>query len=133
VDPEQPGAGAAGGTGFGLLAWGARLVPGAAEVAELIALRAAIAHAALVITGEGSYDGQSADGKVPAFVAGLAREAGTPAALVAGRIGPDADTSGFARSVSLSELAGSAEASLAGPARWLRAAGRALADPAREW
>ncbi|MFT4230197.1 MAG: glycerate kinase, partial [Microbacterium sp.] len=41
VDPEQPGAGAAGGTGFGLLAWGARLVPGAAEVAELIALRAA--------------------------------------------------------------------------------------------
>lgn len=122
-----PGAGAAGGTGFGLLVWGARLTPGASEVATLIGLADAVAGADLVITGEGSFDGQSAAGKVPAFVAELAADAGVPAALVAGRIAPDAETAAFAASVSLTGLAGSPEASIAEPARWLRAAGAALA------
>ncbi|MBD7957692.1 glycerate kinase [Microbacterium sp. Sa4CUA7] len=136
-DPELadaaalPGAGAAGGTGFGLVAWGARLVPGAPEVAALIGLRDAVAGADLVVTGEGSFDGQSAAGKVPAFVAGLAAEAGVPVALVAGRIADDADTSGFTASVSLTALAGSPAASLAAPAQHLRAAGAALARPPR--
>jgi glycerate kinase len=76
---------------------------------------------------------QSAAGKVPAFVAELAGAAGVPVALVAGRIADDADTATFAASVSLTELAGSAEASLGDPARWLRAAGMLLARtvPAR--
>ncbi|MDL5351726.1 glycerate kinase [Microbacterium sp. zg-YB36] len=125
VDPATPGAGAAGGTGFGLLTWGARLVPGAPEVAELIGLRQAVAGADLVVTGEGSFDGQSAAGKVPTFVAALAAAAGVPTALVAGRI--TADTAAFAASVSLTDLAGSPESSLAHPARHLRAAGAALA------
>lgn len=127
ADPAGPGSGAAGGTGFALRAWGADLVPGAGEVAELIGLADAIAAADLVVTGEGSYDGQSAAGKVPAFVAQLAAQAGVPVALVAGRIAPDADTAAFAASVSLTQLAGSAAASLADPARWLHAAGAALA------
>ncbi|MFF2631770.1 glycerate kinase [Microbacterium sp. NPDC058021] len=122
-----PGTGAAGGTGFGLVAWGARLVPGAPEVAALIGLRDAVAGADLVVTGEGSFDGQSAAGKVPTFVAALAAEAGVPVALVAGRIADDADTAGFAASVSLTALAGSPAASLAAPARHLRTAGAALA------
>ncbi|MFS0713994.1 glycerate kinase [Microbacterium sp. 2P01SA-2] len=122
-----PGAGAAGGTGFGLLVWGARLSPGAREVAALIGLADAITGADLVITGEGSFDGQSAAGKVPTFVAGLAAGAGVPVALVAGRIAADADTAAFTASVSLTDLAGSSAASLAAPARWLRAAGAALA------
>lgn len=126
---EASGAGAAGGTGFGLLAWGARLTPGAAEVAELIGLDDAVAGADLVITGEGSFDGQSAAGKVPAFVAEVATRAGVPVALVAGRIAPDADTAALAASLSLTDLAGSPEASLADPARWLHAAGAALARP----
>ena len=126
-DAGTPGAGAAGGTGFGLLAWGAELVPGAERVAGRIGLADAIAGADLVITGEGSYDGQSAAGKVPAFVAQLASASGVPAALVAGRITADADTSAFAASVSLTELAGSPEASLSAPADWLRAAGAQLA------
>lgn len=127
VDPATPGAGAAGGTGFALRLWGAELRPGAAEVADLIGLRDAVHDADLVVTGEGAYDGQSAAGKVPSFVARLAAEAGIPVALVAGRIAPDADTAAFAASVSLTDLAGSAEASLADPARWLHAAGAALA------
>ena len=97
------------------------------RVAERIGLADAIAGADLVITGEGSYDGQSAAGKVPAFVAQLTSASGVPAALVAGRITADADTSAFAASVSLTELAGSPEASVAAPADWLRAAGAQLA------
>jgi len=122
ADPEAPGAGAAGGAGYGLLAWGARLVPGAERIAELVGLREAIAGADLVVTGEGSFDGQSAVGKVPGLVAAMAAEAGVPVALVAGRIAADADTSAFSRAVSLTELAGSAEAAIAEPERWLTAA-----------
>lgn len=131
VDPDTPGAGAAGGTGFGLLAWGAHLVPGAEAVADLLGLRAAMVAASLVITGEGSFDGQSAAGKAPSHVAALAAAAGVPVALVAGRIAPDASTSAFAASISLIDLAGSPAAAMADPGRWLRAAGGALAADLR--
>lgn len=126
-EPALPGAGAAGGAGFALRLWGATLMPGAPEVAALVGLDAALHDADLVVTGEGSFDGQSAAGKVPSFVADLAAEAGVPVALVAGRIGADADTAGFLASLSLTDLAGSAQSSLADPARWLRAAGADLA------
>jgi glycerate kinase len=131
ADPAEPGAGAAGGVGFGLLAWGARLVPGAAEVADLVELRGALAEASVVVTGEGHFDAQSAAGKAPAHVAELAGAAGVRAVLVAGRIAADADTSAFAATVSLTELAGSGQAALAAPARWLREAGAALARTVR--
>ncbi|WP_111467076.1 glycerate kinase [Microbacterium suaedae] len=121
----EPGAGAAGGAGFGLRVWGAELVPGSVAIAELTGLAGDIAGADLVVTGEGRFDGQSADGKAPAHVAALAREAGVPVALVAGAI--DGDTSAFASAASLTELAGSTEAALADPARWLRDAGVRLA------
>lgn len=127
ADPDAAGAGAAGGTGFGLLAWGARLVPGSAAVAELVGLEAAVAGASVVLTGEGSYDGQSAAGKVPAHVGAIAASSGVRVALVAGRIAPDADVSGFAATASLTDLAGSGEAAMADPGRWLIEAGARLA------
>ena len=127
IDPSFPGSGAAGGTGAALVAWGATLAPGAAEVAQLIGVAEALAGADIVITGEGSFDGQSGDGKVPSFVAGLAEDAGVRAMLAAGRITPDADTTMFVASASLTDLAGSPAAALAEPARWLREAGAALA------
>ncbi|WP_102191398.1 glycerate kinase [Microbacterium aurantiacum] len=127
LDPSYPGSGAAGGTGAALVAWGATLAPGAVEVAQLIGMADAVADADIVITGEGSYDGQSGDGKVPSYVAGLAADAGAIAMLAAGRITPDADTTLFAASASLTDLAGSSEGALAEPARWLREAGAALA------
>lgn len=126
-DPATPGSGAAGGTGAALRAWGGRLVPGAPEVARLSGLVDALATADVVVTGEGSYDGQSGGGKVPSFVAALAREAGARPYLAAGRISPDADLALFEGTVSLTELAGSADAALADPRRWLREAGAALA------
>ncbi|WP_336644359.1 glycerate kinase [Microbacterium sp. USHLN186] len=127
LDPSTPGAGAAGGVGGALLAWGGSLLPGAAEVAHLIGLADAIAEADVVVTGEGAYDGQSGDGKVPSFVASLAAEAGAEALLVAGRIDEDADTGLFADTRSLTELAGSGAAALADTQRWLYEAGRQLA------
>ena len=130
IDAAGRGYGAAGGTGAALSVWGGTLAPGAAEVAELIGLAEAIADADAVITGEGSYDGQSGDGKVPSFLAALAADAGARALLAAGRIAADADTGLFAASVSLTDLAGSSEAALAEPARWLREAGAVLARAA---
>ncbi|MGW9628332.1 glycerate kinase [Microbacterium sp. NPDC055521] len=131
LDPQTPGAGAAGGVGAALLAWGGALLPGAAEVAHLIGLADAIAGADVVVTGEGAYDGQSGDGKVPSFVASLAAEAGVDALLVAGRIDDDADIGFFAEIRSLTELAGSGAAALADPQRWLLEAGRRLAAARR--
>jgi len=127
ADPATQGSGAAGGVGFTLHALGACLGSGAAEVAELVGLDAALAGAAAVVTGEGAYDAQSADGKVPAFVAAAASAHRLPALLAAGRIAPDAALGAFADAVSLVESAGSPDAAMADPTRWLRAAGERLA------
>lgn len=127
VDASMPGTGAAGGVGAALVAWGVTLTPGAEAVAELIGLEAALMDADVVITGEGSYDAQSGAGKVPAFVSALARRAHVTSMLAAGRIEPGANTTGFTAAVSLAEVAGSAASAIAEPARWLRAAGSALA------
>ncbi|MFP7762316.1 glycerate kinase [Marisediminicola sp. LYQ85] len=125
ADPSTPGAGAAGGTGFGLIAWGATMTPGARAVADAIGLAGAIRSADVVVTGEGRFDGQSADGKVPSVVAELARAEGARILLVAGSI--DADASGFDGAVSLAELAGSGPAAMDHTLEWIRAAGRTLA------
>ena len=82
---ELPGAGAAGGLGFGLMAFcGAELKPGFELVAELCHLRDAISQCDLVITGEGSLDSQTLNGKGPAGVAQMARELGRPTVAVCG-------------------------------------------------
>jgi glycerate 2-kinase len=74
---ETPGAGAAGGLGFGLMSFcGAEIKPGFDVVAEFVGLRAAIEKADVVITGEGRLDEQTLEGKVPSGVARLARQAG---------------------------------------------------------
>ena len=125
ADPTAPGAGAAGGTGFGLALWGATLGSGAAAVADAVGLDAALAGAGLVVTGEGAYDGQSDAGKVVSEVRRRAAAAGVPVALIAGRV--DAPTDAFASAVSLTELAGSGEAAMADPVVWARQAGTMLA------
>ncbi|AWB94772.1 glycerate kinase [Agromyces badenianii] len=130
VSPEAQGAGAAGGTGFGLLAWGAEMGGGAALVAGAIGLARDLDGAAFAVTGEGRFDGQSEAGKAPSEVARLAAEAGVPVALVAGAI--TAEPRGFAASVALAELSDDAAAAMADPLRWLEAAGARLArDAAR--
>lgn len=128
ADPEQPGTGAAGGTCFGLVAWGAVIAAGSAAVGDAIALPAAIASADIVITGEGRFDDQSGAGKVASYVLGLAADAAASPMLVAGSI--RADTGAFAAAVSLTDLAGSGEAAMAETLRYLRDAGAELARAA---
>jgi glycerate kinase len=125
ADEDAPGAGAAGGTGFGLLAWGATIEAGAVAVGEALGMPAAVAAADFVITGEGRFDEQSAAGKVPSYLAALANAAGVGAALIAGII--QAPTEDFVDAVSLTDLAGSSAASQADAERWLVEAGARLA------
>lgn len=88
---DHPGAGAAGGLGFALLAFtGARVAAGAAVVGDLVGLRDAMATADVVVTGEGSLDVQTLRGKAPDHVRRLAREVGVPVAAVAGRVSAEA-------------------------------------------
>lgn len=122
---DAAGAGAAGGTAYGLLAWGATLGSGAAAVGAAIGLPGLIADADVVITGEGRYDEQSSAGKVSHYVAGLAQDAGADVLLAAGLI--RADTRGYLLALSLSELAGGPEAAMREPRRWSEAAGTKLA------
>jgi glycerate kinase len=83
---ETPGSGAAGGIGFGAMAvLGARLRPGAAVVQQLTGLEEALAGVDLVVTGEGSLDTQTLNGKAPAAVAEAGRRAGVPVVAVAGQ------------------------------------------------
>lgn len=84
---DVPGAGAAGGLGFGLMTFcGARLTSGFELIADLVHLRERIAKADLVITGEGRMDAQTLHGKGPMGVADTARELGKPVAAFAGAI-----------------------------------------------
>ncbi len=127
-DPWAPGAGAAGGTGYGFAAaWSAEITPGAAELCRVVGLDRELAGAQLVITGEGSYDATSGDGKVTGTVLAAAVRAGVPAALVAGVIAADPPP-GVAASVALAVLAGGASRAMQRPDRWLRQAGQALAS-----
>lgn len=62
---EVPGAGAAGGLGFGLMAFaGAKIRPGAELVMELTGFQEVLSTADLVLTGEGKLDEQSLQGKL---------------------------------------------------------------------
>lgn len=86
---DLPGAGAAGGTGAGLVAFlGATLEPGAPLVVDASGFDETLQGARLVITGEGRVDAQTAYGKAPGEVAKRARAAGIPVLLLAGSKGP---------------------------------------------
>ncbi len=82
----MPGAGAAGGLAAGLIAFlGARVESGFDVVADATDLRGRVEQAELVLTGEGSYDAQSAMGKVTGRVQRMAEEAGRRCIILAGR------------------------------------------------
>lgn len=88
-----PGSGAAGGLGWALRAFlGATLRPGVELVTDIVGLAEAVKDADLVLTGEGSVDEQTRYGKTPAGVARIARAAGIPVVILAGRVAPSAST-----------------------------------------
>ncbi|MFP4618495.1 MAG: glycerate kinase [Spirochaetaceae bacterium] len=83
-----PGAGAAGGLGYGLTVFcGASLETGVDIVLDAVDFERRIEDVDLVITGEGKIDGQTAYGKVPIGVARRAKQSGVPVLVIAGDIG----------------------------------------------
>ncbi len=89
---DTPGAGAAGGLPFGLMAaTGAKLVPGFDLVSAWLDLPARINAADLVLTGEGRFDATSLGGKGPGSLATQARRLGKQAHVFAGSLGVEED------------------------------------------
>jgi glycerate 2-kinase len=83
---NEAGAGAAGGLGFGLLSFGGATIRlGFEVVAQAVGLEAKMKDADVVITGEGSLDRQTLEGKTPVGVARLARKLGKPVFAIVGR------------------------------------------------
>lgn len=92
----SPGAGAAGGIGYGALLVGARFRPGIEVMLDVLGFAPALERADLVITGEGSLDQQTLHGKAPAGVASAARAAGKEVVAVCGRLALPPETLGKA-------------------------------------
>ncbi|WP_338492341.1 glycerate kinase [Streptomyces sp. SJL17-4] len=102
-----PGAGGAGGIGYGALILGASFRPGIELMLEVLGFAPALERATLVITGEGSLDEQTLHGKAPAGVAAAARAAGKEVVAVCGRLAlpPEAlGTAGIRRAYPLAAL-----------------------------
>lgn len=113
---DAPGAGAGGGLGYGLMLLGGRRVPGIGTVITETGLADIIAHADLVITGEGRFDHSSLGGKVPTGVAEAALESGRPCLVLAGvvELGKrELAAAGFAAAFEVAEQAGSAQEAMA--------------------
>ncbi len=131
----EPGAGAAGGTGFAALAYlAARLVPGAELLLDLTGFDEALAGADLVITGEGSLDRQTLGGKAPVGVARAAAARGIPVVVVAGRVelsAAELSDAGFARAYSLADREPDPAVSMAEAAALLEVVGAEIAADLR--
>lgn len=118
---DQPGMGAAGGLGYGLVTGlGATIEPGAPYLADLAGLPGALHSASVVISGEGRFDQTSLGGKVVGYVLAQAAAYGVRSMIIAGQVAHQVDQ---VRAIGLTDLAGSTEAALADPLHWLRLAG----------
>ena len=122
-----PGAGAAGGCGFGLAIAGAHLVAGARLVCDLVGLDEALRGATVVITGEGRLDRQTSTGKAPAEVATRAASRGVPCIAIAGSV-LDPLPELFSAVLSLDDFGAGVDPTGHTRARLRRAARRAIED-----
>ena len=123
---DEPGMGAAGGLGYGLVAGlGAAITPGAPYLAELAGLPDALVRADLVISGEGRFDETSLGGKVVGYVLARAAAYRVDSMIIAGQVAHRIDG---VTAYGLTELAGSTRAALTEPIRWLRVAGSRAAQ-----
>ena len=131
---NEPGAGAAGGLGFGLLSFcGAKIMPGFKVVADSVGLRRKIDAADVVITGEGSLDRQTLEGKTPAGVARLARELGKRVFAFVGRGTEDREVRGLFDGVYTNARVGMTDdENMKRAAEFLRDSARQLAEKFEE-
>ena len=126
---DAPGDGAAGGLGFAMRAvLKAQVRSGAGLVLDLSGFDAAVRGAALVVTGEGCSDEQTAYGKLCAVVAERAAAADVPTVLCAGALRGDTSAleKRFAGVFSIAAGPGSLEGAIAATRENLRRAGANL-------
>jgi glycerate kinase len=84
---STPGAGAAGGLGFGLMAFcDAQLKSGIEVILEVARFGEKLRGADLVLTGEGALDSQTLSGKTIAGVCAAAKERGVPVIAFGGKV-----------------------------------------------
>ncbi|HKW06128.1 MAG TPA: glycerate kinase [Candidatus Dormibacteraeota bacterium] len=133
---DLPGAGAAGGTGAGLVAFlGASLERGAPLVVSATGFDGHLAGCDVVFTGEGRADEQTAYGKAPGEVARRASGAGIPVVLLAGSKGPGwqaLNSLGVTAVVTLTEEGENARDAFRDPGGLLRRAA-VVACRSRKW
>jgi glycerate kinase len=131
---DRPGAGAAGGVGFGAMAvLGAEMASGIGLVLDLVGFAEHLPGTALVVTGEGSLDAQTLSGKTPAGVAAAAVEAGIPVVTVSGRVALSADqlaAAGIRHAYALTDIESDPERCFAEAGPLLQELARTLA---RDW
>ena len=131
---DIPGAGAAGGLGAGCLAFlNATLKPGIEIVLDAVDFERFLKNALLVVTGEGLLDDQTLMGKAPAGVAARAKRAGIKCVAIGGSFAEahrPALEAVFGNLESVSEFAGSSEAAMREPSRWLE---NLVHDRAKGW
>lgn len=128
-----PGAGAAGGLGYGLSLLGGQRVAGIGTVVELTGLANTAAEVDVLVTGEGCFDWQSLQGKVVSGVAALAMDVARPCVVLAGQVElgrREMAALGVESAYSVADAAGSPEAAMAAPAEHLAAL---AARVARAW
>ncbi len=128
---SAPGAGAAGGAGFGAMALlGATMRSGVETILDMVGFHDVARGADVVVTGEGSIDEQTLNGKAPLGVVNAARGLGIPAVGVCGRTTLDDEAlrdAGLSRTWSLTTLAGDPERAMADAAHLLERVGADLA------
>ncbi len=120
---DTPGAGAAGGLGFGLMAFtDAKLTSGIDFMIEFLKLEEKIKHVDVVITGEGKMDNQTQYNKAPWGIMQIARKYNKKIIGVAGMIDEHAKASLIEKYdylYSIQELAKSTEDSILNAGRYL--------------
>ena len=130
---REPGAGAAGGLGFGMLAFlRGRLEPGFELFARQAALGAQLRRADLVITGEGAIDRSTRMGKGVGQIARCCSRLRLPCIALAGQLGLSSRSRLFTRAHALTELTTPADA-LTHAALWLARLSERTAFEAVAW
>ncbi|HEV3168860.1 MAG TPA: glycerate kinase [Actinocrinis sp.] len=129
--PDAPGAGAAGGMGYGAMAvLHAHREPGIAILLDVLGFDKALIGARLVITGEGALDEQTLHGKAPAGVANAARARSIPVVAVCGRLLLDPARlaeAGFAAAYALTDIEPDVALCIAEPRPILESLGELIA------
>jgi glycerate kinase len=126
-----PGAGAAGGLGAGVALAGGRLVSGSDRVLEVLGMGPRLVEAGLVITGEGRFDVQSAEGKATGRLLSLSKALGKPVVLVAGSVAASEEelgAAGVTLSIPLARDEDDTDAAMKTAPGRLRAVGRAIGE-----